>query len=347
MRRLNKNRFIMMAILFAGINSNSLMANQISGKALTNLNLTREYQNLNGSLFDSQLTLMRQTVRLSRNETGFSLGGEISNGIDARTDLMLDFNVAQFGIFWDYKENENTTGVDYDKTNMTVLLLKKIGEGGTFGVGYSHKNNKYVNSAKLKSDSFVMGGVYAKDFNGFRYNFITGMDLGDYKMKKSNQNTGDFFGYSVGMTNLVIKDFDVQLLDYSNLSLGFRTIFWGHTNSSSLNSTELNSKENLSNAFIVGMDLGRTFWITDRIGIALSTTFEYEKELMDEKRWEDSLRYNGNSYEYGPISKTEDYGSFKAYLRGYLTFETGIKLGGFLKFETERDVQAGMEIRIN
>lgn len=346
MNILKKRNFIKLVLLLSITNSNSLIASEKANRLVDNLFLTREYQNLNSSLLDSQLTMMKQTYSLSKNETGYSLGGEICNGIEAKTNLMLDFNVAQFGLFWDYKDDENTAGMDYNKSNLTVLLLKKIGEQGHFGIGYSHRTNKYVSSAKLNSDNFIASGVYTQDFTGFRYSFIGGMDLGGYNMERTNQNTDDFFGYSLGITNLVIKDFDIQLLDYSNLSLGFRTIFWGHTEASSINSTTLNSKENFSNAFLVALDFGRTFWFTESIGITLSTTLEYEKELMNERNWEDSLKVNGTSYEYGPVCKKEDFGDLKFYLKGYLAFETGIKIGGFLKIETGRDAQVGMEIKI-
>ena len=310
-----------------------------------------EYQNLNYSLLESRRDLLREVILTSNKDTGISLGGYYGN-YGGGGDLVANFEVFQIGAFTNYKTKENTTGVGYDKNNINVFALGAIGENSYFGYGYSYSQNKYDkygNSAvraKLKSNSFIMAGAYQRDFSAFSYQMAAIADFGKYDMEKRDVSKEDFYTYSISMLNVITKEFDTQFLDYSRLNLGMRTIFWGHTDTNLDFGNKLEEKYNFSNSLYAGLDFGKIFWMNEVVGLGFSTSLEYEKDLIDEKEWRDTIKINGVSTKLGPTCTQKSYGEFRATLKTYFKFDAGWSVGAFLKFRTNRDAEAGIEIML-
>lgn len=314
-----------------------------------------EYENLNGYILENSKKI-GTNYRTLINSEEISIKGDFNRNFSG---VFTEESIPGYklGVFKDYKKDANLeSGLDYNNNSTMVLVSKDLKDRLNLFIGYEKSENKYENGSKLNSDALILGGKYTHplNFEKTKYNLLTNLNIGFNKMERGE--SGDRFNdYSFSILNTLSKKIELLGLDSVKGEMGINTTIFGHEKindtGSNLNigrDAVIDEKTNLSNAFIVNLDVNKNLNLFSKENlISLNLGVNYEKELMDENRWKDSVKLTAlKKSEYSETIKYEKYGKVSGYTELDLNLNSNSSTGVYLKVDSLGYKEIGLNIKL-
>lgn len=308
-----------------------------------------EYENLNGSILKNSKEIEENHKALI-DVNDIEVLGDFDKNF---TGIFLNklYPSYKIGIFKRERNNASSgAGVEYDNKSTTTLISKKLNKGIGLILGYKNYQNRYENNSKIVSDDIILGIDYKNlgIFTDVNYKGVLDFSVGFNDMKRIGSSS-DFTSYSFSIFNSLNRSFEMDTLDLMNVEIGIKSTIFGYEKIEEINrdldtsrDMKIDKKLNLSNVFELGLRGRKTFALLEVSGGVI-----YEKELMNEKSRNDSIKLNGlESAKYSKTIKNEEYGKLEGYTRVDINLNESYSTGMYLKLNSEGYKELGMEIKV-
>lgn len=307
-----------------------------------------EYANLNGVILNSARDFMDNTNAVIANK-GAYVSGDFNRNFEGMATF--DKTGTKVGVFKKYREKANeNAGMDYTRDSIVVVANQKITDNFSLNLGYENEKDKYEGDSKLESNRGMLGFNFNYDFGqGISYNLLANGTYGKSQMTRNGVKDGKFNTYTVGMENSITKAFEVEYLNESAVTLGIRTIGFGHDKIDLKNSIDapesVKKNFNVSNAAVVKVKAGKAFEITEKHKLNITTEVKYEKELMNTDDWKDNLKFDTLSGDFVGAPVADDKaGKVSAKVQVGVEVADGYSVGAYFKADTLGYREGGVQV---